>query len=65
MAIGSCWFGLMFGHVLLDDNLHYSRLKQWLPLSLVLVAISFILHYTCLPFNKVSTSSSASIKTKF
>jgi len=51
-AIATCFFGLYFGYVFLHFNSHTDRLKQWIPLGILLTALGFILHVSNLiPLN--------------
>ncbi|KAG0570609.1 hypothetical protein KC19_6G174900 [Ceratodon purpureus] len=51
-AIGSCFLGLHFGHVLNHRKEHCARLYDWSVMSLALLTTGMFLHLLGMPFNK-------------
>ncbi|XP_024393658.1 uncharacterized protein [Physcomitrium patens] len=51
-AVGSCFLGLHFGHVLVHRKEHIARLWDWMIMSLVLLIVGLLLHLLGVPFNK-------------
>ncbi|KAH6806022.1 heparan-alpha-glucosaminide N-acetyltransferase-like protein [Perilla frutescens var. frutescens] len=52
-AIMSGTIGIHYGHVLIHFKGHAERLKQWVSLALLLLAVALILHFTdAIPINK-------------
>ncbi|XP_051130346.1 uncharacterized protein LOC127250915 [Andrographis paniculata] len=52
-AIVSGTIGVHYGHVLIHFRGHAERLKQWVPMALVLLTVAFVLHFTdAIPINK-------------
>lgn len=51
-AIGSCFLGLHFGHVLNHRKEHAARLWEWTAMSLALLSTGLFLHLCGMPFNK-------------
>jgi heparan-alpha-glucosaminide N-acetyltransferase len=52
-AIGSCFFGLFFGHILMEHKKNWKTLlNYWILTSLVLIPIGILFHFTFMPMNK-------------
>ena len=52
-AVATGFFGLFFGYVLANETRHRARIKQWLGLAAVCMALGLTLHFSgALPINK-------------
>ncbi|KAG0588984.1 hypothetical protein KC19_2G282700 [Ceratodon purpureus] len=51
-AVGSCFLGLHFGHVLVHRKEHLARLWDWIIMSVALLTMGLLLHLFGIPFNK-------------
>jgi heparan-alpha-glucosaminide N-acetyltransferase len=51
-AIGSCFLGLHFGHVLVHRKEHLARVWDWIAVSVTLLLTGVLLHLLGMPFNK-------------
>lgn len=51
-AVGSCFLGLHFGHVLVHRKEHLTRLWDWITVSVALLTMGLLLHLLGMPFNK-------------
>jgi heparan-alpha-glucosaminide N-acetyltransferase len=52
LALGSSFIGLHFGHVLVHQKNHITRLWHWLCLSIAFLVVGIYLHFFGVPFNK-------------
>ncbi|KAG6544905.1 hypothetical protein Mapa_013595 [Marchantia paleacea] len=51
-AVGSCFIGLHYGHILVHLKSHDTRMKHWMIPSLGLIVFGMTLHYLGVPLNK-------------
>jgi heparan-alpha-glucosaminide N-acetyltransferase len=52
LALGTSFIGLHFGHVLVHQKNHITKLWHWLCLSIDFLVIGIFLHFFGVPFNK-------------
>jgi heparan-alpha-glucosaminide N-acetyltransferase len=57
-AVTSSLIGLFFGHILISTKSHEERLKQWIPLSILMMGAGLGIHFGGFPFNKNLWSTS-------